>query len=241
MSTTVTKKSLKEPFNKKPKVVVTIQDHELPFIEFFDKGVRRSFHTNHEELLRYLEESTVEVKEDETKNNEVVLRSPALPLNTVKYGQRSNSASMLFMVSPETAYDVSYHGTTFKDVPFPNLIFYFEIINGYVNQRKVVAYKDKFLREPTQLFQFPYSNVHHGGNMCYYDKTEVKDLVQLQTFPYLWASEPNNDHLYMMGRSNQLQQPLREVFAESQGKPFDYNILTSLNTTFEEWSENILR
>ncbi|WP_218154803.1 hypothetical protein [Paenibacillus sp. UNC496MF] len=103
----------------------------------------------------------------------------------------------------------------------------------------VACYKDKYLRDTTPLFKFPYSNVHANGALCYFSTEVIKDLVQLQTFAYRWRQVPNNDHL--TGQRTELDASLRELFEMHQDADFNYDILAPMNTTFGEWGQTITR
>lgn len=219
-------------------VVITLKDHQLPHVFYESNGVKRELYVHHDQLLRYIKNSTFEPEEKE----EVVLVSPSLPLNTIKYGQKNDDTSILFMVEDEKAHDIMYHHQSFVNVPYPKMVFGFIVRNHHLKSVYVACFKDRFLRDSSELYEFPYSNVYSGmGRLCYYDNHEITDLVQLQTFPYQWISVNNNDHLYYQERTNLSGKALRELFETSQNQSFNYDILKPMHKTFQKWADMILK
>jgi len=223
------------------KAVITLEDTLPAKVEIEKAGARRTVYLNMQDLASHIVSSVkVEDIEDRPPEPEVILTSPSLPLNTVKYAKLSDDTDLLFMVYPESRNDVTYHNAVFTDVPFPNLVFCFKVKNNRLSASMLMAYKDRFLREETQLFRFPFSNVFSDGNMCYHDNSVIHDLVQLQSFPYNWAKQPFNDHLFKQGENNLLNQPLREIFEKSQSQRFNYDMLRPMGMTFADWTNKIL-
>ncbi|WP_067923978.1 hypothetical protein [Alicyclobacillus shizuokensis] len=222
-------------------VVITLDDEHLPLIEFDDDGVKRSFHITTDRLLHYIELSSIEPSESSAQQYELVAASPTLPPGTVKYAKMGDESEWVFLTWEGGQFDVVYHTDTFHQVPYPKMVFAFRVKGERLVHAAVCCYTDQFLKDDSPVYQFPYSNVHHGGMLCYFDNEKVKSLTQLQTFPYRWVQTPNNDHLYIQGRSNQTGWPLRQVFDTFQGGEFDNDILTPLNLTFSEWAEKTIR
>ncbi|KAF2421616.1 hypothetical protein [Bacillus subtilis] len=223
------------------KAVITLEDTHPAKVEIEKSGAKRTIYVNMQDLANHIV-SSVKMDEVEDRHSvpEVILTSPSLPLNTVKYAKLSDDTDLLFMTYPETSVDVTYHKTVFYDVPFPNLVFCFGVTNNRVSKHMLMAYKDRFLREDTQLYRFPFSNVFGDGGMCYHDNSIIHDLVQLQSFPHNWIKQPFNDHLFQQGNNNLLDQPLRELFEQSQSKQFNYDMLRPMGMTFADWTNKIL-
>ncbi|MBU5262037.1 hypothetical protein [Bacillus atrophaeus] len=223
------------------KAVITLEDTLPAKVEIERSGAKRTIYVNMQDLANQIASS---VKMDEVEDRplvpEVVLTSPSLPTNTVKYAKLSDDTDLLFMTYPESSVDVTYHNTVFNDVPFPNLVFCFGVTNNRFSKLMLMTYKDRFLREDTQLYRFPFSNVFSDGKMCYYDNNIIHDLVQLQSFPYNWTKQPFNDHLFQQGNNNLLDQPLRELFEQSQSQKFNYDMLLPMGMTFADWTNKIL-
>jgi hypothetical protein len=222
------------------KAVITLDNLELAKVEVDKDGIQRTLHLTLQQLADFLISSIKE--EDEIKEEPVkpTLISPSLPPNTVKYAKMSDDTEMVFMICPETKATIQYHQTTFTDVPFPNMVFVFSVRHERLVDKRVYVYKDRFLREDTLLYRYPFSNVYNSGQLCYFSDEKFKDLVQLQTFPYRWLETPFNDHLYQQGITNLVNKPLRQLLEESQGKEFDYGILHPIGKTFHELAESLI-
>lgn len=218
------------------KATITLEDGKLPLVEFEKNGTKRTIHTNLRDILGIIE-SSYTTDEDSDKKNFIkpICISPALPIGTIKYSLNDKGEHVIFMQFNEFSSSFYYHETEFKDVPFPKLIFCFRIKDNSVIGRSVMVYKDRFVRDETKLYRFPYANVFEDGGLCYYEDREIKDFVQLQTFPYRWATVKMNDHLYWPSNTSK-EIPLRQLLEESQGKPFDYDILKPTGHTFHSWS-----
>jgi hypothetical protein len=221
--------------------IITLNENAPAKIQVEKGGAQRNIFMNLQQLADYIVGS-IKVEEMYEPKEEVklVTASPSLPPNTIKYAKLSNETDLIFLFHPACQADVRYHNDVFLDVPFPNLVFCFGVQNQRLSHKYVFAYKDRFLRDNTELFRFPFSNVFNGGGMCYHDTEKFHDLVQLQSFPYNWLSQPFNDHLYNQDTCNKLNLSLREIFMKSQGKVFDYDMLVTSQRTFSEWANKLL-
>lgn len=220
------------------KTIITLDENMPAKVEVQDGNANRSFYLELQNLANLISNSVVD--EFDLQNKAVtVLSSPALPVNTVRYAKQSDGTDLIFIFHEAAQYDVSYHKTTFENIPFPNLVFCLGVRKNRLTKRTVYAYEGRFLRDDTPLYRFPYSNVYGNGEMCYYEDVAIKDIVQLQTFAHNWISQPFNDHLY--GSSNKSGKAFRELLETSQNKPFDYSILLSEKKTFQQWAESVLK
>lgn len=222
------------------KAIITLQDESPAKVQIDNRGVQRTVFMEMQELASYIVSSVKNESVEYEEKPKLVMASPTLPPNTAKYARLSDGTDILFLFHPETKANITYHKSEFKDVPFPNLVFCFGVRNEQLVTKTVFAYKDRFLRDETELYRFPFANVFDGGKLCYFDNTPIKDLVQLQTFAYTWLNAPFNDHLYNQERCTTLNKPLREIFDTSQGKKFNYDMLVPLNMTFNSLSQGLL-
>jgi hypothetical protein len=223
------------------KAIITLEQNSPAKIQVDKNGAQRTVYMNMQELADYLISSVNEDVDYTPKEViEVVTVSPTLPPNTMKYAKLSDDTDLFFLFHPETKATVTYHKTKFNNVPFPNLVFCFGVRNKRLFRNHVMAYKDRFLRDSTKLYRFPFSNVFNSGAMCFHSNTEIHDLVQMQTFPSNWLQEPFNDHLYDQSNNNNLDLSVREIFESTQGQLFNYDMLVSKNTTFEEWANGLV-
>ncbi len=179
--------------------------------------------------------------ENPTPKEHTILASPELPIGTVRYGQSSRGKDYLFLVDPASQHDVKYDTFQFEDVGFPSLVFFFAIQKGNLSAASVAAYKDRFLRPDTQLYRFPYSNVHADTQLCFWTNEQIADLVRMQTFPYEWKSLNNNGHLYRPGSSNLSGLTQYDLYKLMENKPFDPELLAPINKTFQQWSDGLMQ
>jgi len=204
---------------------------QLPHIEYQRDGATRSYFIDHNTLFNILQQNCVEVRTSVTEYQTPVFESPALPTGTVKYIALPDGKVMLMMEKKEFRHNVNYHGTIYEDVPFPNLLFVFILRpdgNGYtMHSKKLFAFKDKVFRDSTVLYKFPFSHVTADGSMCFFFMSKVNDLAQLNSFQHNWLAGEFSDHYYSgNGASkNKFNMPLRQIFNETKGKPFQYDKL----------------
>jgi hypothetical protein len=220
------------------RAVITLEENIPAKVDVEVDGSLRTVYLDLQDLASYIVSS---VKQDVAEVKEpakVVLASPSLPENTVRYAKLSDDTDLIFLFHPETKANITYHKDIFKDVPIPNLVFCFGVRNNSLIQSMVYAYKDRFLRDDTGLYRFPFANVYNSASLCYHSAAPVQDLMQLNTFAYNWLHEPFNDHLY--DNANISGKAFRELLDKSQGKQFDYDILKSSCKTFGEWTANLL-
>ncbi|GAK41967.1 putative PRTRC system protein B [Paenibacillus sp. TCA20] len=214
-------------------VKIELHPEKMPLLIIEDNGVKTTKYVYADQIIDMLQSST---GGKEFTSDRVVLTSPALPQNTAKYAQSEKGTNYLFITVEETTHDVKYHDFSFESIPYPKMVFAFAVAGKTLISAYVAAYKDLSLRDTSELYRFPYSNVYDSGKLCYWTNELVHDLVQLQTFPYQWREVPNNDHIYFSGETNKIKDTLYNVFDMFKNKPFDYDILTPMNTTFGDWS-----
>lgn len=221
-------------------ITIELNPTKLPYITHEKDGVKRSHYAYHDQVVDLIQGSVDSDSEKAVAKRKMILTSPPLPPNTVRYGQTDNGAHFLFVTEAETACDIAYNSFSFENVAFPKMVFAYHVSGTSLVNAYVAVYKDISLRDTTQLFRFPYSNVHAGGKLCFWTNEAVKDLVQLQTFPYQWRDVPNNDHIYHVGQSNLTGDTLFEVYKAFQNCSFDYDILTPMACDFGAWSNQIM-
>lgn len=220
-------------------IMIELHPEKLPLLIIEQDGNKTSKYVYADQIIHMLASSVDE--NTMASFDQVALSSPALPPGTVKYSKSARGKDYFFMTVDETSHDITYNQFSFEDVSYPKMVFAFAVAGKQLVEVYCAAYKDTFLRDTTELFRFPYSNVHSNGKLCYFTNEPVHDLVQLQTFPYQWRDVKNNDHIYFAGETNQIKDTLFNVYKRFEGQPFDYNILTPMHKTFEAWAEEFIR
>lgn len=224
-----------------------MNDQDLPKITLENQGATQQFQVYHDTLLTYIQSAVEQVKDNDIVRPVVVLDTPALPPNTVRYAKRSDQSHVVFMTFKGGAFDITYHNQLFPQIPYPKLVFGFKVSkNLYLTNISVAVYQKPVLRRNTPLYRFPYSNVYMDGKLCYYSNESYPDLVALESFPDAWIHTDNGDHLYTAGQTNNTDWPLRQVFEQLQGKntfPKKFFVPMSDNhdqLTFQKWSDDFI-
>lgn len=191
--------------------------------------------TENKEELRILLESFVKNVEGEWVEQILLKNAPNrviydgfMPKNIVSYSKTLKFERVILEV-PKGKHHIKYHNVDIKDVGHPRLLFSFIIKDERISSMGLVAVKDKILTEESQIYRYPYSNVHDSGLVCWsYGQYEIDNLQKLQHIPYIFLSTPNNTHL---------SDNVREMYTSFSGKDFDENILVPMNKTFKECFE----
>ncbi|UOE58157.1 hypothetical protein [Cytobacillus oceanisediminis] len=220
-------------------IQITLGDESLPRVRYQKNGMERDFEIDHNTLFEFIEQNCYEKSVSRKKLDLPVFETPALPVGTVKYMAMPDGKVALFMEKKAFSHDINYHGTVFKEVPLPNLLFMFTFVPNQdgsfkLTAKKVFTFKGTVLREDTELFRWPFAHVYADGGMCFHFQSDYKDLVQLSTFVHHWLNAEFTDHFYHgegVGR-NYWGKTQREIFTEIQGKKsFEYEQLVTAEQT----------
>lgn len=127
-------------------------------------------------------------------------------------------------------FDVQYHRKQFEAVGHPEMLYLFSIRGKKVLNCRLVCVKDQVLTPETQLYKYPFSNVHKDTSTCWpsLKNFEVKSVAHAGTLPFAFMNSSNNDHLFTGVN-------LGEIYMNLQGKDFDSDSLVPLNMTFNYW------
>ena len=221
------------------KATIYLEENKAPQVEYENGMVTRKVTVTMHDLMESIFNAFPEIEEEAptviVPPEKKLFVSGALPMNTVKYAKYDGGTEMIALAYPAAQHDVTYHNSHFSNVGFPNLLFIFKVKEGKLTSKHVHCYKDKFIRNDTELYSYPYANVFDGGGMCFYlpGDNDIKDLVQLQTIPHTWRTTVMNDHLYSPLRTT-LKISLRELLQTFENKPFDHDILDKKVMTFEK-------
>ncbi|MEX3713455.1 hypothetical protein ABFV99_13720 [Cytobacillus horneckiae] len=220
-------------------IQITIGNEQLPHIEYEKDGNRRSFDIDHNTLFEFIQMNCYDKQVVDKKFEMPVFETPALPPGTVKYMAMPDGKVILFMEQKETRFDIRYHSTPFKQVPFPNLLFVFVFTpqddKFRLTNKKCYTFEDKVFRDNTKLYRFPFSHVQNDGEMCFFFLTELQDLAQMTSFIHNWMSVSFTDHYYNETNKNKWGWPLRQIFNQTQGQShFDYTKLIEEELTVND-------
>lgn len=160
--------------------------------------------------------------------------TPFLPKNCIKITTKTNSHEVYIEI-PKRKWQITYNNQSFV-VGFPRLIFKYFVSNQRIINLKVVAIKgNESINQDTELYRFPYSNVHHfSGDVCMGSNQfpEINNLADLEKMHYLFFGTPFGDDY---GASTIKGMPLKDLFEEFTEREFDDDLLVPLQTTFGQF------
>lgn len=218
-------------------LVIRIRDHyALPIVEEYANGVKvgEGIYT-HEAVAGAILQSL------ETG----MVRTPVMPRGSLHYVELTKSRRFVFLeVSPHTR-KAFYHEAILEDVPFPRLVFGFEL---QAREKKwaivhvyLVALEDQIIpNEESMVFFYPYTNVQSNFQVCWGGQQlpDIERFSQLSTFPELFFNSPNSDCYYL--DANKSKMSYRELMTKIKGREFPQEYLAPTNLTLQEWFNRIV-
>lgn len=116
------------------------------------------------------------------------------------------------------------------NVGYPKLLFKFTVSKDTVGLY-VRAVKTSVIRDSTELYYYPYTNIHVNGEVCLgtYRYPPVKELRHLETYPDVFYELENLPHLYHYHIS------LGEMIELNKDREFDDSLLVPCRQTYAEW------
>ncbi|OIJ11481.1 hypothetical protein BKP35_12115 [Anaerobacillus arseniciselenatis] len=158
--------------------------------------------------------------------------SPLLPKNCFIYQEMMDGAKLVGIEVEAQRFDIQYHRKRFEEVGHPKLLFLFTLRGQRVLSCKIVCVKDQVLTPETQLYRYPFSNVHNNTSTCWPDlrSYQMKSIAHVGTMPFAFIHSQNNEHLFIGVN-------LGEKYNELQGKDFDHDTLELLDLSFAGWLE----
>lgn len=198
---------------------IELPDEGFPIVRFKDSsgGIIEKV-IMPDDLYRLIANSTVEEEWFET---------PTLPTGCIRYAKSGVRQKILLFV-PGQARVTWFFDQRINDLPFPNLVFGFVLDGQAVVRKYVVAVKESRLTTETELYNYPYSNVHHDAQTCWNGLPDIQEAFQCGTLPDLFFASPDNGDLY----GNSLG--YRALIEESKGKPFLGDSLVKRNETLAQ-------
>lgn len=101
--------------------------------------------------------------------------------------------------NPELRADVIYRDTEYPNFPLPRLVFGLRVLqNGKVAECSMGVVADEKPSEDTQMFFYPFSNVHSDSTVCTGNNVlpRYKKLSAMKNFPRYLLGLPDNDDMY---------------------------------------------
>lgn len=218
-------------------MVIRIRDHfALPIVEEYANGVKvgEGVYT-HEAVANAILQSL------ETG----MVRTPVLPRGALHYVELSKSRRFVFIEVPPQCRKAFYHEAVIEDVPFPRLVFGFEL---HEREKKwaiahvyLAALEGQIIpTEESMVFFYPYTNVQGNFQVCWGGQQlpQIERFSQLSTFPELFFNSPNSDCYYYDANISKMS--YRELVTKIQGQTFPQEYLKPTNLTLQDWFNRIV-
>ncbi|MEX3625014.1 hypothetical protein [Viridibacillus arvi] len=170
---------------------------------------------------------TKELEERASNSEEVVQSIVELPKNCIAY-KKTNKSDTYAIEIPKSTLRVKFHNITYDNVGHPRMVAVVSIRKNKCVGMKIFAVQEEAdLSFDVELYNYPYSNVHKGGVVCWsglsdYDILSSKDIAML---PMTFLSGSNNTHL---------QSNVRELFEQAKDKEFDDSLLMPMKKTLKD-------
>lgn len=121
-------------------------------------------------------------------------------------------------------------------VGYPRLLFKFMVLDGTVMSLHVRAAREDRIKNDTQMYYYPYTNVTPDGGVCLgtYRYPPVKELRQLSTFPDVFYDLPNNADLYNPQHGGGMH--LKKLLTANENREFNDSLLAACqNENYEKF------
>lgn len=126
------------------------------------------------------------------------LESGFLPENCLHVSMTTSERHYVIW-NPELRADIIYGDTEYQNFPLPRLVFGLRILeNGKVAECSMGVVADEKPTEDTQMFFYPFSNVHPDGKVCTGNNVlpRYKKLFAMKNFPRYLLGLPDNDDMF---------------------------------------------
>jgi hypothetical protein len=194
-------------------------------VEIVENGLSHWKTVDIKDLIKVLNESVMKPVGE-------VISSPLMPTGTIGYKEflDRNAYTVLMYRAPRVA-SISFEEREYK-VGYPAIIFQFTVTNQVLTDTNMYAVKDHLLKPETELFRYPYFNVHNGGRVCMgNNKIAIEEAWHLHKAPDILSSLPGNNGLSISNQSGLIGDSLLK---EVEEKPFPEDWLTPMGKTLKQ-------
>lgn len=175
-----------------------------------DTGIHQAKYVDVYDLLNALMNSRIE-----KERSYHIGKLPQYYFDGMIYRSRSGAFSgQMLLAVPKTRTITQFHDTRYE-IPFPALLFVYHLKDGRIVRSQVYALKGKKWDYKTELFLYPFGNVHTGTcEICWGSNVlpEIKELSQLDVVTSLFYSSSTNNDLYSPERTKWRAQNVRELY-----------------------------
>lgn len=214
--------------------IIKISDYSLPYVEDYQDGIKigEGYHTH---------EAIVEAFKPDAADIGIVITTPILPRGALHYSINSDGSRVTcFLEVAAHCRSIFYHEAKIDEVPFPRLIFGFQLLHDkdeYVISKVYLGACESYgvLNEDSDIYLFPYSNVKDDFTVCWggTERPILNKISQLTTIPELFFNSANSDCYYNSANLSNL--PYRELLESLRGKEFPEEYLKKSGYTLSDW------
>lgn len=194
-----------------------------------EDGITTSKVLTQEQFANTLKHGTIVRKENKS------YRLGKLPFGYIDAYVSREGTYKVAVLYPKKRRGVKYYKDTYY-VPYPNVVYIYDVKNGICISRSCFAISDKDLKNgitrDTPLYYFPFGNVGENGSMCY-GNIKLPNLTTMDSIDNLVAlflAGEVNDDLYNPNRQTKLAKKQFEVYRYLESrKTFPDKILNPVN------------
>ncbi|MCI9263276.1 MAG: hypothetical protein HFF06_01740 [Oscillospiraceae bacterium] len=131
-------------------------------------------------------------------SSNMLLSSGFLPENCLHVSV-STAEKHFVLWNPELRADVTYRDTEYQNFPIPRMVFGVRMLdNGKIVECSIGVVADEKPTPETQMFCYPFSNVHSDGLVCTGNNSlpRCRKISALASFPRYLLGLPDNDDMY---------------------------------------------
>ena len=222
-------------------VIHFTQNNEIEVTTTYSNGTKNIKNISTDDLFKAILSSVEKDNKCDCTPTPTLPNNEALGIITLKHVTFSDGREIVFILKKAHRCDIQFYEDVFKDVGIPSLIFAITLSKGQFRKASVLAVKDKNITDDTQLYHYPFSNVGYNGGICFGRNHMItfdyKRLTNLQGFPDMFLSMPNNNDQY--GGKNNSGLEYRPLLKELSGKDFPDEYLKLSDYNFINWSNMI--
>lgn len=215
------------------KVVITLEDGNLPHVEVTDGLMERAYDTTPEAIVNLFASSN---GDDDAPSP--WLASPVLPPNTVLWATRNTEECLVLDIpagNQPWVLNTGHDEATTHLIPLPRLLFLFVRQGKRIVEKALVAVADEGPITPkTALYAYPLSNVYDNTTCCWHVPDQSYALGDIPGLARAFFSTPNNWDLYNARNRSDLD--YRALISQlTQRQAFPQEWLAPLQLTWADW------
>lgn len=196
-----------------------------------------------DDLYNILGECNGKRKSQKVKlNRDILYSSPLMPsfngVHVLQHIIKNENTEIVVLQREARRSKVAFYDEVMEDVGMPSLIFAIYLTGGAIRTAKVMAVKDKLIKEDTKLYRYPLTNVGDMGSICFGSNNlrefsvDESTFNNLHSFPNMFLMMPSTHDIR---HQNKYKMDLKPLLNHLKGKDFDNEKLSDANITYRAW------